>query len=951
MSVRSDMTRKFSDSVTGLVNSGMKLAGSIIDYKAKKEQLFNSNKDVLETKYRDGIQGVLKELPESVQFDQYQQRVDSYNSDFVSKARDSGVYDEKTLSWLENEFMPSQAHRNEYAVAGVTDYAVTMWIANNANSKAQTLAADPALSVDEASTMYKQYYDDKGLWSIQNGPNTYGYLTPEEFTEAIRETKTAQAFETSCKDNYGFNSKWNAEDALKQALSETGYKPSAVQMTQLRQQAQSVIEQRQKEIKAAVSQDNVNYSTDLNNHIISGQYYDTSGLEGVIASYPVSFASPLMELKVSADNYNDTVVYNMIVTGKAPLDDETLSCLTPTSDYRTTLISADVLSKAKEMFSSGTQVRDIQAWIRNGDFGYTVSAQEREALASEMMKWAKEQKTTEEEMDEIDMFYQVENPQLVGDPATTTHYTDTPVFPQATPSGNTSGFTFRPQTGSTSEETASSTSAETEQEPAATADQGVTAGTETASATRQYGRSETPEVQPAGSITPSFDTTYTAPTTSGTVTLGTTNAQNAAQATLTEQDNLPSLDHPQVYNNLFNLKYVQCAPNEVVKAKVEQAYKAGYITKDTAEELAKDFVFGQSDTWKNLIATLDERVDSLMKNSTPQQIKNTKTEIFQALVQNFGNDWSKINDTTAMNMAMDMIATDKTTKQWLRKASAYATVSADPDGYMKALSKAKFSDIRNAITDGSLMVFVDLGAQSNYLKKDVSQSGDLGNMRDFFTEALHFGTKYDGLKNDTEKLLVDYNVAYAQFSGDMTSLFRETFSDYVDTSKSRSVWVDTYQGGTFAFQDSENPDLYFFADIDSIETQDGKLAATWFYMYDTNGDGLPDSDAYKFTDIERIVSNLSEFSDKYGNYQKNAETTAQNVQTGVNELESVAFDSDQNFLVKSNALGEAAKMQSTLGFFQWVGSWFGVKKGAYDTEQDLIKATLESLRNSGGTDR
>lgn len=917
MSVRSDMTRKFSDSVTGLVNSGMKLAGSIIDYKAKKEQLFNSNKDVLETKYRDGIQGVLKELPESVQFDQYQQRVDSYNSDFVSKARDSGVYDEKTLSWLENEFMPSQAHRNEYAVAGVTDYAVTMWIANNANSKAQTLAADPNLSVDEASTMYKQYYDDKGLWSIQNGPNTYGYLTPDEFTEAIRETKTVQAFERDVKERFGYDPSWDTDKALSTAIAETGYKPDARQMIALRQKADSVMEQNVKTIKASVNEDTVSFTADISSYMTNGQYYDTTALDGAIASYPVAYASPLMELRISAEKSNETIVYNMVADGSLKLDDDALSCFSASSDYRAKLISDDVTRRAQSMFNSGTGIRDVSAWILNGDLGYTATKQERESIAADVLEWAKKQKQTQEQMDEIDMFY-LENPQLVGDTANVS-YADSPVFPDSEAQNTAPG-------------------------PAA-----VTAPVEEVTAGNDAAEPVT--VTEAGQTSAETSVDGITPKTSYQSGMGTTGAQNAAQKMQAQQAMLPSVDNQDVYNQLFYMKYVECKPNDTIRGLVKDAYRSGYLTKATAEELEKDFAFGENETWNNLIGTVKETIDKLMPDAGYQERQNAKTRIYKALVASMGANWHLLDDDAKLNSAMNMIANDVIASSWLGNAESYSKASDNPGGYLKTLTKASYGELRDAISDGSIMPFISVSAQNNYLKGNPESNGSVKDARDFFTKELGLGTSYDGLGNDLDRLFVEYNVAYAQFRGDIRTLFAETFKDYMDTGVSEMLWVDTEIGGTFAFSDSENGNLYFFPDVSTIRKVDGRLAATWFYAYDTDGDGGPDTEPVKFTDLARIVSDMSGYREKeQAKAEKNAEMAqsmgelSQSASAAASELEAEAFNKDNSFLIRSSMLGEASKQNSLLTIINAIGSFFGIGKGKYDSEDALVRETLNSIR-------
>lgn len=884
------------------------MGGTIYKDIKQKDQLFNSNKLNLETAYQNQITDFMQTLPSSLDFDSYSQRVDEFNSDFISQARKSGNFDERSLAWLEQEFIPSQKASNEQAVSGVSNYAINTWLSSQANSYANLLAADSSKGVEDAYNDYKTYYEKVGLGNIENGNNAYGYLKPEEFREIIRETKTVQAFEQDAKNRFGYDPTWNSEKALSEAMSKTGYKPNASQMITLKQKAESTMAQVKKDIQNAVSEDAVNFTADISNYILQGLYYDTSDLDAAIASYPVTYASPLMELKISAQNSNDAIVYNMVATGSMPLDDETLSCFSPDSDYRTKIITADVTTKAQAMFNSGTQIRDVMAWIRNGDFGYTASAAEREAIAGSVLTWAKNQKTTQEQMDDIDLFY-VENPQLVGDTATVS-YADSLVF-------------------SESEETA------TEKElPALPANKAHKAH-------KAVGLDDTETV-----TTPKLE--GIAPKASDGISMGTTSAQNQAQKATASQTAIASVDNAQMYDQLFNMKYVECLPNDVIKAKVEQAYKSGYLTKKTAEELSADFVFGDNDTWQGLIGSVNETIDNMMPDAGYQEKKNVKTRIYKALVQSVGNNWSMLEDAAAMNSAIRMIENDVSASSWLGKAQSYSKASDSATGYLKALRKATYGDMRDAMTDGSLTPFINVSAQNEYLKGNPQSNGSVSDARDFFSKELGFGNSYDEL-TDMEKLLVEYNVAYSQFRGDIRSLFVDTFETYVDTGASDMLWVNTELGGTFAFSDSENPNLYYFPDVSTIKKENGKLSATWFYSYDTNGDGGPDSEPVKLTSLARIVSDMGGLLEKEEKKnEKNAKKSeglnefAEATGKASEELRSAAYEGGAvGMAVLVPEANKASQYQFIADFLKTLFSPSTKRKD----EDKIITTTLESIRN------
>lgn len=937
MSVRSEMFSRFSNSFGNVVDSGFDLAKTTVTQMGKenqrqeqKEQLFKSNQYTLTTAYRKGLGDVMQGLPESTDFESYGERIKEYNNQFTSEMRASGNYDDESLSWLENTFIPSQKTTIEKAVDGISNYAINTWLSSRASGYANVLAADPDMDVETATKLYAQYYDRVRLGDIENGHVTYGILTPDEFREAIRENKTLQSFERLCVEGYGYDPSWNMEKAIQKSLQESGYKPNAVQMTNLRQQAQATVNARIKEIKDAVAQDTDSFSVAINNAILTGMYYDTKDLDGAIASYPVAYAGSLMQAKVTAQKANDLLIYNSVAQGTLPLDDDTLSCMSPDSDYRAKLISNDVSARAKSMFNTGTQIRDVMAWIKNGNLGYTATAEERNAIADSVLKWAKDQVSDEKDLDEIDTFY-LQNPQLKGDAATIS-YADSAVFPQeeeenAPASANDSGAG---RGGFSRDERDYGPANVAEDIPSAP---GKTAVQEPASPTVVYG---------------------IAPQVSGAVSMGTTTAQNAALQTSVQQDSLPSIDKPYVYENLFYAKYVQCLPNDVIKSKVEQAYKNGWLTKETAEDLAKDFVFGDNPNWTNMLGTVDSTIEMLMPEASYQEKKNAKTRIYMSLVQSVGNDMDLLNDGSTLNAAMNMVANDIAASSWLGKTQSYSKASDKADGYIKALSKASYADVRQAISDGSMTPFINVAAQNEYLKGNPESNGSVKDMRDFFTRQLGYGKSYDDLGNDLERLMVEYNVTYAQFRGDMRSLFVETFKDYVNTGNSEILWFETGTdlGGSFAFRDSEDPSLYFFPDFNTIEKVDGRLAATWFFAYDTDGDSVPDSDPMKFTSLARIVSDMSGFrAEEERKAEKNAEMlegvsklseTAEKAEQGFNE---VAADKGRSFLVRATAAQEATRSANLLMQTNFLGTFFGMNKGKYTREEELVKDTLEAIRN------
>lgn len=263
MSIRTSLINNATNSINSAMDSAWNLAGNIIELKGKSlqnqdngDRLFKSNCDVLQTKYETEISKLYKTLPESIQFDQYSLRVESFNNDFIANAKNSGLYDDRTIAWLEQEYIPSQKTKNDSAIAIAGNFATNIQVADNAMNKANALIADSTLSVDEAYEKYKQYYEELNLGGIENGPNQYGYYTPDEFREILREPKALQEFKRISSDpstGYTYSANYDKGEAIKKAIAYAGYNPDAAQIKQFEADCEAALDEFEEKRKKDIS--------------------------------------------------------------------------------------------------------------------------------------------------------------------------------------------------------------------------------------------------------------------------------------------------------------------------------------------------------------------------------------------------------------------------------------------------------------------------------------------------------------------------------------------------------------------------------------------------------------------------------------------------------------------------------------------------------------------------
>lgn len=948
MAIRGTIARNFANSFGSFVDGTVEAvytARSLEDSNSKaaktktenENRLFTSNQYKLTQKYKTDVADKVGSLPQSVDFSGYGEQMEEWNQQWLSDVKSSGIYDDRTLSWLESDFMPSQKASNEQVVAGVQNYAMNAWVANDAGSFANVLQADEGLSVDDAYEAYNAYYERLGLGNVSQD---YGILSPETFREEIRGAKAQQAFRAMCDEGFGYDPQWNYEEAVRKAMDETGYKPDSVQSIQFRQACRSIVDSRKSEIQTAVSDEAVSLSTELNSFMTQGLYYDTKNLMDAAAAYPISYAGPILQLVDSAEQSNDTIIYNDIVRGDLPLDDDSLASFSSGSQYRQRLVESDLTSKAQTMFNAGSSLTDVVSWLNNGDLGYTVDSDTRESVASSIVSWAKDQKGLIEDIDDIELFH-VENQGLKGNPAVVSWVDSSILQPIVHEDSN----------GNVGEEVAG----DGHQDVAETS---VSSDAETSASSYSEEDSE--------SMADSYVPATIAPASGGygqsstsTMSFLTDSAANAAQSSLVEQNSTSSASDVYVEQQLYRMKYVDCLPDEVVKAKVSQAYRSGAISREKAEELSKTFPLAGSEQWTNLVSTVGALVDKYIPSKGNDfyatDRMNAKSAVVQALVQNVSSNPALLDDPAAMQSAINKISNDKIAAEWFKKAKSYADASEGAEGYIKALSKAKHSDLLEALQDGGLQVFIDYGAQLSYAQGDPHFEGGVDEMRNWFTKQLGFGNSYSELEDadkksaDLQKLIVEYNVAYAQFRGDARQLFQYTFGDYMDVSKSDIQWVETAIGGSFAFRDPENEGLYYIPDLTTIEKEGGRLKCTWFYMYDTNGDGSPDGDMAKFSNMTRLMTDLEGYKREIESNNSRIDAIQKAAGSRAETLEILDKANPENEGLNRMAvdnsgldLGEALSgiVRGLAGLFR--------KSDKHKDEDQAVRYTMDMLRNGGG---
>ena len=921
MSVRSDIVGNFANSFGNFMDSGINAANTIAkkinDTTEAEDRVFTSNQYNLTQSYKTSVANKVSTLPESVDFANYSQQMTQWNQEWLSSIRDSGLYDERTLNWLETEFLPSQESTNEQVVAGVQNYAMNAWVANEATSYASVLQADTSLDVDSAYNEYKSYYDSLGLSNVSSD---YGIMSPETFKEEIRYSKALQAFTSSCAENYGYNTSWDVNTAIDEAMASAGYSPNAVQKIKLVQACNDAVTEQKKALQNEISQQVVNYTGEVYSAAANGSFYDIAKLTETAASYPYAFSGDLITLISTAQTSNDVILYNSIVSGSIPLSDEYLEAFNDSS-YADKLIAADVTTKAKSMFNNGESAANVIAWINNGDLGYTASSGIRQSAADSVISWMKETKQNIEDLDEITAFYDSEAEQ--GN-STTTSYADAPMF----------------STGSKTSELEGEAAPESEEQSPATISQ-ETETTSSETSTEENKTSEETESRPSKSSLVISEPVEIAPKGSSSTYL-TKSGYNSAQSDNAANTLSSAQSDQYTYSMLYDMKFNQQLPDDIVLYKAKEAYNQGFLTVEDFNAISTSWIGANNETWSEVLSQVDAFIDSTVdKEKNPVANTNAKNSTRKALIQIIAGNPSILNDTAALQTTMNTLTANSTAKTWNDKMTKYAELSEKADYYNSALESANGKQIIESVADGSLLTFVDTEAQIAYAGITPGTTGSVEDMRDFFTQALGFGSSYEELGEIAnngglmQKYIVNANVAYAKLRDDTKKFCKETWGQFMDVSDANIALVNTPLGNVFALQDSENKNLYFIPDMNTYKNESDNYSqsssASWYYMYDTNGDGQPDSDMYSIANAVNISTSL--VSDN----KKARETNA-------------AMESSEGFYKNgSEAFSDAPILSGIFKLGGWLnnlGNKILGKKKEDDTET-AVKTFLNMLRNSG----
>lgn len=393
MSIRAEMFSRFANSADNFLQSGANLANSVVSYEGKKKQVTASNQFNLSTAYQEGLKDVMKNLPESVDFDSYDQRIQEYNNSFVSDARGRGIYDEKSLEWLENTFIPSQKAQTEASVGEIQNYAANNWLATQANGYAQVLAANPEFSVYTASKKYEEYYERIGLGKIENRGTAYGIMTPDEFVEAIRGIKAGQAFERISSDpesGYLFSKSYDMNKAMEQALAESGYKPDAIERAKFMSDCNASLAKMESALKDNVSSFCDQIEGQFNELKMSDSYsstvFDLTDAYEAAKGFPAQYMGKFVDLAAKIESHNADVQYDVATSliQKGVVDNTVIEMLD--AGYATT--HAEKFRKAREeavtkkimdtaRANGNNDAGQVLNYIYSGDVGIDVTPEER----------------------------------------------------------------------------------------------------------------------------------------------------------------------------------------------------------------------------------------------------------------------------------------------------------------------------------------------------------------------------------------------------------------------------------------------------------------------------------------------------------------------------------------------------------------------------------------------
>ena len=364
-----------------------------------EDSRFVSDKYNLEAAYKKRLKTAMQSLPSSIDVKSYDQRMKDLNATFVSDARASGIYDERSLAWLESEFLPQQNAETEKAIAGVKNFVLYNWLASRASMQADVYAADNSKSVDEATAAYAEYYSQVGLGNIPNGGTDYGIFTPDEFREAIRGTKALQAFQNIASDvesGYLFSPDFNMAAAMRRAKAEAGYNPNLLDDATFQGECNQVLAGIESAVKGEVKK-LCDHVRGRYNEIKTSPGFQTTGIDltneyAAAKNYPPQLLGEFVDITAEVEGHNAEVQYNAAIdsVARGEVTDTVLAMLD--AGYAST--HAEKFVKAREgavtnkileeaRLKGNNDPSQVMTNIYKGQFSITVTDEDRYRAASE----------------------------------------------------------------------------------------------------------------------------------------------------------------------------------------------------------------------------------------------------------------------------------------------------------------------------------------------------------------------------------------------------------------------------------------------------------------------------------------------------------------------------------------------------------------------------------------
>lgn len=788
MGIRANMTADLANSVRGAVNSAASLAqvaGKSISDKKSQQRLEAVQWSALPKSYTAKLSEYFKSLPTDFTRDDYVQRIESVNASWYSDLESSGMYSDKMLTRIREEFLPSQTGKAENAAAGVNDFAKDTLTATLANTQAQLWAADKNMSYEMASKAYASYFNDNDLSSIAI---EHGILDPQAFNYAIRSAKVVQSVLKTADTEYGFSASFDSKALMDKAIASIpDYNPTSSERLLIIQELKTGLSDIMKSYKSdaeeRVNAFKADYAEKSKEELV---YYPLDDIDAAINNYPPETVSGFLEFRKTIVKSNDVVIANAIYSGDTELSDENLEMIeNPT-------IKKNLM--ASKLYNLG-----ITAYNETGD-------KEKALLKITSSK---------------DLSF-------------------TPT-PEAISKARTklNGVIVASSGSSKSLKTSSSKTVK-DQLPGILSD--GTEGYSDSESLKRLKNARSEGLQPIA-----LDTMASSLYKNGLITKE--DAQRYGSSLFVNDSNTVSpdmedfrksgtlIDMTTGYSNLEALSDLRSQQlNGAAKAFLEQLasfyYFEGKLTKEDSEKYSKELSFVNNDNWDLLMTTLGLKAtffypkDAVGQKNFTQRMTNffvNKCIEDPNLVYNKVK-WSDMIDS------LNVLSSEEVAEKLIRDAVRFSKISEGSESYFKTLSKD--TNIMQLIKNGEIDSFIDKTMQALYFQQTgTAGEGTTEFKKDFFAD-IFTNRSYEQLKEENLILayIVDLNIAFASAQSEVIELFKDSFEGSLFEKGEYGEIKIQWTGDNWAIGDPVNKELWYSLDFDAIGNGDKEAFAGWRYF-------------------------------------------------------------------------------------------------------------------------